>query len=63
MKKVSPTTVSIYIYLQPVIASITAIITNQDQLTTLKIVSTLVIFAGVYLVSYQKANILISAKQ
>lgn len=55
MKQVSPTTVSTYIYLQPVIASITAIIMGQDQLNTVKIVSTIIIFVGVYLVSQPKA--------
>lgn len=51
MKQVSPTTVSIYIYLQPVISSVTAIFLKQDQLTPIKIASTLLVFIGVYLVS------------
>ena len=43
--------VSIYIYLQPIIASGFALFYGQDQLSFLKIVSALLIFAGVYLVS------------
>ena len=51
MKWVSPTLASTYIYSQPVIASIVAIIMMQDHLTWLKVISTALVFAGVYFVN------------
>lgn len=51
MKWVSPTLASTYIYSQPVIASIVAIIMLQDHLTWLKVLSTALVFAGVYFVN------------
>jgi len=53
IKKLKPTTVSIFIYLQPVIATIYALAVKSDSLNTVKIIATLLIFAGVYLVSSQ----------
>lgn len=57
LKKLSPTTASIYSYSQPVIASIFAIVRGQDQLDFIKIAAALLVFAGVYIVtrSYKKA--------
>ncbi len=51
---VNPSVVSIYIYLQPVIAATIAIGMGKDSLTTIKMVSAALIFAGVYLVSTKK---------
>jgi drug/metabolite transporter (DMT)-like permease len=51
LKAVSPTVVSFYIYLQPILASIIAIMLGKDQLTITKICLALLIFVGVYLVS------------
>ena len=51
LKNVSPNTVSIYIYLQPVLASFFAIYWGSDELKEDKIIAALFIFAGVYLVS------------
>ena len=51
MKWVSPTLASTYIYSQPVIASVVAIIMLQDHLTWLKVISTALVFAGVYFVN------------
>ena len=50
LKKVKPATVSIYIYLQPVIAAIVAILLGKDSVTGLKVFSTVLIFIGVYMV-------------
>ncbi|MHB1279155.1 MAG: DMT family transporter [Bacteroidia bacterium] len=50
----SATLVGSYIYLQPVVASILAIVLGQDSLTTLKVMYILTIFAGVYLVSVKR---------
>jgi len=51
LKHVQPTTVSIYIYSQPVIASLVAVMLGKDEITPLKIASTLLVFIGVYMVS------------
>lgn len=54
IKKLKPTTVSIFIYLQPVIATIYALIVKSDKLNSIKIIATFLIFVGVYLVSTKK---------
>ena len=51
LKSLNPSTVSTYIYLQPVLASMVAIFTNSDSLSLIKVGAALVIFSGVYLVS------------
>ncbi len=51
LKKLSPTTVSIYIYLQPILASIFAVFWGSDSLDAQKIIAAFLIFLGVYLVS------------
>jgi len=51
LKQLSPTTVSIYIYLQPVLAALFAIFWGADYLDIQKIIAALFIFLGVYLVS------------
>lgn len=53
LSKLKPTTVSVFIYLQPVIASIYALIVGSDSLNIIKISATLIIFFGVYLVTKQ----------
>ncbi len=50
MKELKPTTVAVFIYLQPVFATIFAIGSGKDQLSVIKIISAVLIFAGVYLV-------------
>ncbi len=55
IKKLKPTTVSIFIYLQPVIATVYALAVKSDRLNSIKIIATLLIFVGVYLVS-SKSN-------
>ena len=51
LKELNPTTVSIYIYLQPILATLFAIIRKSDSLDKQKIISSAIIFLGVYLVS------------
>ena len=53
LSKLKPTTVSVFIYLQPVIATIYALIVGADSLNLVKICATLLIFFGVYLVTKQ----------
>jgi drug/metabolite transporter (DMT)-like permease len=49
LKALSSSVVSMYIYLQPFLATIIAIYLGKDELTPLKIVSGLLIICGVYL--------------
>ena len=51
IKELKPTTLSIFIYLQPVIASGYALLVGSDSLNFIKIGSTILIFIGVYLVT------------
>lgn len=51
LKKLSPTTASIYSYSQPVIASLLSIARGQDEFSWVKIVAALLVFAGVYIVT------------
>lgn len=51
LKHLKPTTVSAFIYTQPVIASLFALTIGSDELSIVKILSSLAIFMGVYLVS------------
>ena len=51
IRKLKPTTLSIFIYLQPVIASSYALIVGSDTLNLTKILATVLIFIGVYLVT------------
>ena len=54
LKTVNPSVVSIYIYLQPVLATIIALAFARDHLDMVKIISAVLIFGGVYLVSFRK---------
>jgi drug/metabolite transporter (DMT)-like permease len=51
---VSPSVVGAYIYLQPVLTALIAVIGGHDSLTLTITLSSLLIFGGVYLVSYRK---------
>lgn len=51
---VNASLVGFYIYLQPVLTSLIAILYRQDELTWAKVFYSLLIFAGVYLVSMKK---------
>lgn len=53
LKTLNSSTVSSYIYLQPVLASIVAVIASSDSLDMTKIGSSILIFLGVYLVSHK----------
>jgi drug/metabolite transporter (DMT)-like permease len=56
LQYVKPITVSIYIYSQPVIASMVALVLGQDVITVVKIFSALLVFTGVYFVSYSSSR-------
>ena len=51
VKHVSPTIVSTYIYLQPLLTSFIAVLSEREELEIKGIVCSILIFAGVYLVS------------
>lgn len=51
LNRASPSLVGIYIYLQPFLATIFALVLGKDELNWVKILSSVLIFAGVYLVS------------
>ena len=54
MKELKPTTLSVFIYLQPLFATIIAISLQKDELNNVKLISALLIFIGVYLVTQKK---------
>ena len=56
LKLLNASTVSIYIYLQPILATLFAIFRRSDVLDEVKIISALIIFVGVYLVSVEPLN-------
>ena len=51
IKELKPTTLSIFIYFQPVIASSYALFVGSDSLNVIKVAATVLIFIGVYLVT------------
>lgn len=51
LRKLSATTVSTFLYIQPIFAGIFAIIMGSDTINIVKIIATLLIFLGVYLVT------------
>ena len=56
MKELKPTTVAVFIYLQPLFASIFAIGLGKDELSWVKAGSALLIFIGVYVVTQKKTT-------
>lgn len=53
--RIRPTLVSMYGYLQPLIAIAVAIASGSDRLTVTKVVAALLVFAGVWIVTTSKA--------
>jgi drug/metabolite transporter (DMT)-like permease len=56
MRELKPTTVAVFIYLQPLFATVFAISLGKDSLSLVKIIAAILIFVGVYLVTQKKAN-------
>jgi drug/metabolite transporter (DMT)-like permease len=54
LKHASSSLVGSYIYLQPVLATLIAVISGKDFLSVEKFVSMLIVFAGVFLAAYKK---------
>ena len=53
-KRLRPTVVSMYNYIQPIAAAIVAILWGMDSFTFLKTIAVILIFSGVYLVTQSK---------
>jgi len=62
LKKLKPTTLSTFIYLQPLIASAYALLSNKDSLNMIKIVAAILIFSGVYLVTRSNTKSTITSR-
>ena len=56
MRELKPTTVAVFIYLQPLFATVFAMSLGKDELTWVKIISAVLIFTGVYLVTQKKKS-------
>lgn len=54
LRHLKATTLSVFLYLQPLVATIYAIIVGSDILTAIKLIAASLIFLGVYLVSFRK---------
>ncbi|WP_196889074.1 DMT family transporter [Aureivirga sp. CE67] len=55
--KLKPTTVSVFIYVQPIVATIYALSQGKDSLNVIKVSATLVIFLGVSMVTKPLSNL------
>jgi len=56
LRRLSPTIVSTYTYINPVIAAYLASLMGQDHIDFIMVLSSLLIFAGVFVVSRQRNN-------
>mgnify|MGYP000956871499 CR=1 FL=1 len=56
-KTLLPTTVSMYNYLQPIVSSFVAIIIGMDSFGWDKMISTILVFVGVYIVTQSKSRV------
>jgi drug/metabolite transporter (DMT)-like permease len=54
LRRLSPTIVSIYTYTRVIVAAFVASFIGQDSIDMIKIVSAVLIFSGVFLVSRQQ---------
>jgi drug/metabolite transporter (DMT)-like permease len=57
LKALSSSVVSMYIYLQPFLATLIAVILGKDELTVIKVISATLIISGVYLASRKKKEL------
>jgi drug/metabolite transporter (DMT)-like permease len=56
LKRIRPTTMSMYNYIQPLGASIIAILVGQDTFSLVKLIAAVFVFSGVYLVTQSKSR-------
>ena len=58
LKSLNPSVVSVYIYLQPLLASLISIALKSDSLSLVKILSAIFIFSAVFLVSIASKKVI-----
>ncbi|OAV72632.1 putative DMT superfamily transporter inner membrane protein [Bacteroidales bacterium Barb6] len=56
MRRILPTTVSMYNYVQPIVASFIAVWAGQDRFSIAKLLSAALVFVGVWLVTQSKSR-------
>ncbi len=54
-KRIRPTLVSMYSYIQPIIATVISIIIGMDMLTWQKVIATALVFSGVFIVNKSRS--------
>lgn len=54
LKQLSPSTIGAFIYLQPLVAAVVALLVGSDSLTPLRILAAVLIFVGVFLSSFKR---------
>ncbi|MFC7357746.1 DMT family transporter [Jejudonia soesokkakensis] len=54
LKQLSPSVIGVFMYLQPLIATLFAILLGADQLTSVRVLAAVLIFTGVYLSTRKK---------
>lgn len=57
LKQLSPSTIGAFIYLQPLLAAVFAILTGADKLTPLRVVAAVLIFIGVFLSTRKRKSV------
>jgi len=62
-KVLRPTTLSMYNYAQPVVASLVAVVIGIDSFGVEKALSAVLVFAGVYIVTQSKSKAQLDAEQ
>ena len=62
-KSLRPTVTSMYNYLQPIVASIIAVIWGMDSFNVLKIIAVVLVFTGVFFVTQSKSRAQMEAYQ
>ncbi|MDR2848435.1 MAG: DMT family transporter [Bacteroidales bacterium] len=63
LKKLRPTTISMYNYVQPLVASLLAVIVLHDSFTWLKCLAAVLVFTGVYVVNKSKSRAQMEAEK
>lgn len=63
LKRLRPTTMSMYNYVQPLVASIVAIIILQDTFTWVKACAAILVFTGVFIVNKSKSRAQMEAEK
>lgn len=56
LKQLSPSVIGVFMYMQPLIATIFAVFTGADTLTTVRVLAATLIFLGVYLATRKKSK-------